>query len=203
MRLNKLKTLLLATVIMPVPFSSQAPFGQWSDPKQEAACEETSVIMAQHWVTGKSLTKQQTLDELKSIFKWEQSKFGTVYDTSPSDTAKILTDYYKVKAVEVLPVVRSSDIIKKLDEGEIVLVQTNGRKLHNPHYTAPGPERHMLVVRGYDGAKKVFITNDPGTRFGESYAYKYDVLTNAIADYPTGHNEKSLKLTKSMIVVKR
>ena len=35
-----------------VPFSSQAPLSDWSDPKQQDACEEASALMAMAWVEG-------------------------------------------------------------------------------------------------------------------------------------------------------
>ena len=42
------------------------------------------------------------------------------------------------------------------------------------YYAHPGPVRHMLLIKGYDGERGVFITNDPGTRHGESFEYSVD-----------------------------
>jgi len=77
----------------------------------------------------------------------------------------------------------------------------NGQMMHNPYFTPPGPPRHMILIRGYDANKKIFITNDPGTRNGELYEYNYDVLFNAIRDYPTGYHELINVVEKNMIVV--
>jgi len=63
-------------------------------------------------------------------------------------------------------------------------VPAAGRELGNPNFTDPGPLYHMLVVRGY--TENNFITNDVGTRKGENYQYKYDVLMNAIHDWNGG-----------------
>ena len=79
----------------------------------------------------------------------------------------------------------------------------NGQKLGNPFFTAPGPERHMLVVIGYDPEKLEFITNDPGTRQGEAYRYPVNVLWLAIRDYPTGDHEPITEVVKKMIVIGR
>jgi hypothetical protein len=59
----------------------------------------------------------------------------------------------------------------------------------------------MIVIKGYDPEKNVFITNDPGTRNGESFAYDTDVLFEAIRDYPTGYHETIRVIEKNMIVV--
>jgi hypothetical protein len=79
----------------------------------------------------------------------------------------------------------------------------NGQIMHNPYYRAPGPPRHMIVIRGYDPATKQFITNDPGTRNGELYLYDAKVLFEAIRDYPTGYHETIYSIRKTMIVVEK
>ena len=76
----------------------------------------------------------------------------------------------------------------------------DGRGL-NPKYKAPGPERHMILIRGYDDDTGEFITNDAGTRKGEKYRYKYEKLFNAIRDYPTGDHVPVVGRIKKMIVV--
>src|SRR5437016_6068593 len=44
-------------VNLPVPFTVQAPFADWQDPRQEDACEEASALMAVYWAQEKTLTK--------------------------------------------------------------------------------------------------------------------------------------------------
>jgi len=56
-----------------------------------------------------------------------------------------------------------------------------GRELNNPYFRAPGPIYHMLVIKGYDSDE--FIVNEVGTKRGDSFKYKYDVLINAIHDW--------------------
>ena len=50
-----------------------------------------------------------------------------------------------------------------------------------PNFTPPGPVYHMLVVKGYDAQN--FITNDVGTRKGESYTYTKDVIMKNMHDW--------------------
>ena len=50
-----------------VPFTSQAPTGQWSDERQQDGCEEASALMAMYWVQGKSLSSQEALTKILAI----------------------------------------------------------------------------------------------------------------------------------------
>ena len=65
-----------------------------------------------------------------------------------------------------------------------MLVVADGKVLPNPHFRDGGPEYHALIIRGY--TNKTFITNDPGTQFGENFEYKYNDLLNAIHDWNGG-----------------
>ena len=85
----------------------------------------------------------------------------------------------------------------------MVLVPTNGQALGNPYYRPPGPERHYLVIKGYDSRTEEFITNDPGTKRGQDYRYKQDVLFKAIRDYSSGYHEPIKDIRKVMIVVEK
>src|SRR3989344_1843037 len=90
-------------IIKGVPFTPQAPFGNWSDQRQEDGCEEASTIMAVRWFRGQSLTLQQAETEILKISDYEQEKYGTYHDTSPADTVnrifKDYLNYHNVKAV--------------------------------------------------------------------------------------------------------
>jgi hypothetical protein len=70
--------------------------------------------------------------------------------------------------------------------------------LGNPYFSGDGPPYHMLVLTGYKRGK--FITNDPGTRRGEGYMYKEDVIMNAIHDW-AGSKETIRDGEKAMMVV--
>lgn len=189
-------------ILLDVPFTSQAPFGEWSDQRQQDGCEETSALMAIAWARGEKLDKEKAKKEILAIADYEKNKYGSFIDTNTADTVeRIIKGYFsyeKTKAVENITI---DQIKAELYKGNLVLVPCNGRRLSNPNYTAPGPERHMLVIRGYNPVKKEFITNDAGTRKGEGYRYKEDVLYKAIVDYPTGDHEPIEKEIKAMIIV--
>jgi len=105
--------------------------------------------------------------------------------------------------VETKSIESPQEIIQEVTAGNLVVLPVNGQILGNPFYTQPGPERHMLVVIGYDPVKLEFITNDPGTRQGESYRYSVNVLWSSIRDYPTGNHEPITRVNKNIVVVSR
>lgn len=185
-----------------VPFTAQAPAAQWSDPLFQNACEEASMVMAAHWLSGAALSKDAAQREIAAIAKFEKKKIGHSVDTSVSDTEKLFRAYYGQSASsEVSYDFSIDDMVRALSDGAILIVPTNGQLLGNPNFTAPGPEHHMVVVIGYDAAKKEFIVNDPGTRKGAGYRYPEDVLYGAIHDYPTGDHLHVANGRKAMILV--
>lgn len=194
---------LPAKIMQNVPFAAQAPFGDWDDPRQQDGCEEASVIMAMRWVKGESLTKDDMLQEIFKLAVWGEQKFGTYHDTSVEDTLKFITEYYGYPNAKAYYGITVEDIKRELKDGKIVLVPVNGQLLGNPYYTEPGPEYHFLVIVGYDDNKGVFITNDPGTRQGESYTYAYERLFDALRHYPTGFHLPVPTNIKAMIVVSK
>ena len=191
-------------LLIQVPFTSQAPFGEWSDDRFQDGCEEASVMMAAYWLRGKSITPDKAREEIIAISKYETDIYGDYHDTSAQDTAdRILKGYYGHSKYVVKYDFEAQDIINVLEEGKIAILPMNGQILGNPNYTAPGPDRHMLVVIGYDPDLKQFITNDPGTRLGKSYRYSVNKFMSSIRDYPTGEHAPITQVRKAMIIVSK
>lgn len=187
-----------------VPFTSQAPFGGWADRRQQDGCEEASALMAVKWARGQSLTKDEALNEITGISDWLLKKYGEYRDISAQDAVDwIFKDYFKYNKVVLVRDINVNDIIEELNKGNLIITPMNGQIMHNPNYKAPGPPRHMIVIRGYDPALKEFITNDPGTRNGELYRYDATVLYEAIRDYPTGYHEIINQIEKNMIIISK
>ncbi len=187
-----------------VPFTSQAPTGNWDDERQQDGCEEASALMAVYWAQGKSLSSSIALEKILGASDYALEKHGEFRDISAEDTVQwIFKEYFKYDKVSVKKDVSIQDIITELEKGNIIVIPANGQKLDNPYFSPPGPERHMLVVRGYDRAKKQFITNDPGTKRGAAFRYNETVLYNAILSYETGHHEPVTRTEKDIIVVSK
>lgn len=192
----------LKKVLHDVPFTSQAPFGDWEDQRQQDGCEEASALMAVKWARGEDLGKQESLDEILAISDYILNKYGEYRDISLSDMKDwIFKDYLEYDNVWIKKEATILDIIEELNNGNLVISPMNGQIMHNPYFTQPGPPRHMIVIRGYDPEDRVFITNDPGTRHGEAYEYDVRILYNAIRDYPTGYHEYIENIEKDVLMV--
>jgi hypothetical protein len=163
-----------------IPFTSQAPHGDWSLPFKEA-CEEASLIMVHYYLQEKILNPDQATQEIQDMSNWQLDEYGDYIHSDTLRTAEIARKYYGYDNVEVITDITVQDIKNAIAEGYPVIVPAAGRKLGNPNFTAPGPIYHMLVVRGYTATG--FITNDPGTRNGRNYFYTTDTLMNALADW--------------------
>ena len=189
-----------------VAFTVQAPFGNWSDPIFQNACEEASITMTMGWVNGvQAISPDSAKKQIWDIVKFEDKTFGYNADTDVFDVQKIFQQHFN-QNVTVRENIAISDIITELQKDNLVLVPAFGQALSNPNYTAPGPVEHMLVITGYDPATKEFITNDSGTRHGAGYRYNEKVLFNAIWEYPSGSQAVPAPigvLKKAMIVVQK
>mgnify|MGYP000226971952 CR=1 FL=1 len=138
--------------------------------------------------------------EILAMSYFQKDSNGNFYDTSATDTAQLMQDYYKHEKVETRSNVSANDIKAELLKGNLVIVPINADIIVNPNYTTI-IGAHMLVVTGYDATTKEFITNDPGTRRGEGFRYAADIFEKGIRDYITGHNIPITETHKRMIVV--
>ncbi len=186
-----------------VPFTVQAPTANWDDALYQNACEESSILMAARWLTQETITPQYALTEIREIADRADTLLGTHVDESARDTATLAQEYLPHASVVLIEHATIQDITDALGSGKVVLVPLNGKLLQNPHYKPPGPLRHMLVVKGYDAETKEFITNDPGTRFGEGYRYPQALLFDAMHDWDTGDHTPIHPDRKVVIVVGR
>lgn len=188
--------------LLSVPFTPQAPTANWDELHNEA-CEEASAIMAHAYFSG--ITQQDKLDpnfvetELAKITDWEKQTFGYYLDINSTETARLLEEIYGLTA-EVRTSFTENTIKEELAKGNLILFPAAGRLLGNPNFRAPGPPYHMVVIKGYTQAN--FITNDPGTRNGQSYPYSYEVLYNANGEWD--HQEHAVNINnKSIIIVSK
>jgi len=172
-----------ATFDQNIPFSRQAPFGKWDVAFFEDGCEEASLIMAYRYFNNLPLDEKIMEEELRRAEPWELEKFGENLSIDTEKVAIMARDFYNLKA-EVSTEVNTDKIKQELAMGNLIILPLTGRDIGNPNFTGEGPLYHMLLVKGYD--RDEFITNDPGTRLGKNYKYKYDVLTKNTHDWNGG-----------------
>lgn len=160
--------------------------------------------MAMLWVRGETIGKDKAEDEITRISDFELKKYGEFRDIALTDVQKwIFQDYFKYAKTAIKMDPTAADIIGELAAGRVILAPMNGRKLGNPYFSGEGPERHMLLIRGYDQASKEFITNDPGTKRGEGYRYGQETIMSAMLAYPTGSHLPVSGEPKGVLIVSK
>lgn len=194
---NPIEEAIPDKIFIKVPFVSQAPFGKW-DLRHEEACEEASLLMVKYYLDEKTLNKEIAEKEIQKMIDFEIKKYGDFKDSNAREIVKLGEDFYGIKNLKVIYDFKKEDLKKYLAKGKPMIVPVAGRMLGNPNFTPPGPLYHNLVLVGYAG--NIIITNDPGTRKGESYEYATDILYQAIHDF-TGKKEDIQKGRKAMIVL--
>jgi len=209
---EEISILLESRVKINVPFYSQSPFAIWDDLHNEA-CEEASLIMAESWAKNEVLKKEDLDQRILDSVAWQEENWSGHFDLNVQEVVELANQYFGIEKIYYTSIDSLYDIKKELNEDNLVIIPTAGRLLGNPHYRGSGPAYHMLVVVGYNETE--IITNDPGTREGESFSYSNDVFFNAIHDWPFSlkefkflskdekDEEVRLQGKKMMIVVER
>lgn len=166
--------------LISVPFAVQAPDANW-DELHEEACEEASLIMIKHFVSGTKIGSSDSANqEIIDLTNYENAN-GYKIDVTVEQLSEIAKGYYGIITGRVKREATIDDIKKELTAGRPVIVPAAGKILPNPNFRGEGPLYHMLVVKGYD--KNGFITNDPGTKKGEGFRYSFNNLYNAIHNW--------------------
>lgn len=171
---------LPASLLLPVPFTTQAPDGKWLGNEN---CEEASAVMANAYLTGDTenlLPAGRAIAEISALKKWEQANFGHSANTGSSQTAEMIRANYRLQTTEIKNYTESA-LKKALAENQVILLMIDASKLGNPTYQNSGRIYHVVVVRGYN--QQGFILNDPGTEKGENIVYPFNILDQAAADW--------------------
>lgn len=186
------------SVLLNVPFTPQAPTGNWDELHGEA-CEEASAIMAYAYFSGrkdKTLPPTFVEDELAKLTQWEKDTFGYYLDITSPETAQLIEENYGLKT-EIISNYSVDNLKQALADGKVIIIATAGQLLGNPNFRAPGPPYHMFPIIGYNETH--FITNDPGTRKGAKYEYSYDTILNAGGEW--SHSDDKVHTNKKYAIL--
>ena len=190
----------LTEVNLNVPFTSQAPHGNWDLPYQEA-CEEASALMAIRYVFGNPILGAEDADAgILDLVRANEEVLHFPIDQTAEQVMALIHEIDPIIPVAILndPTI---DLLKaELSQGHVIIVPAAGQELKNPFFHQPGPLYHMLVLRGYtdDG---YFIVNDPGTKRGEGYLYSFERIMEAMGDWNSGdpaNGEKVVLILKPL-----
>jgi len=193
---SKSHTSLPSSVILQIPFSAQAPTNNWS---RNEDCEETSITMANAFLTGTTEDKlpaaaaQNAINNLKT---WEQNNLGYNANTGADATTQMAEGAFGLK-VKQIPNFTEDDLKQELNSHLPILLPLNAQMLTGASYPNGGPLYHMVVIRGYKGDN--FIINDPGTDGGDGNEYPFSVLQNAAADW--NQATKKIDVTRKIALV--
>jgi hypothetical protein len=169
------------SVLLPIPFTSQAPNGNWD---RNEDCEETSITMVMAFLNGQTGNTISPADAQKSINllkDWENANIGYNQDTGAEATTRMAEGAFGLKVSQIRDFTED-DLKKALSENHPVLLPINAKLMNNPKYINGGPQYHMIVIRGYRLNGK-FVVNDPGTVEGNGNEYTFETLKNAAADW--------------------
>ena len=179
-----------------VPFTSQAPAGNWSEPWQNA-CEETSIYMVSSFYADDDIKREEAITKIKEIVKTKNETFSVSEDESMQKIADLIKELGLPWHAEVKYDPSIDDLKAQLAEDHPIIVPVYAPELGNPYYD--GVDYHVVVLIGYDDTTKEFIINDPGTEHGQGLRFGYDTFMNAIhdlnqKDYASG--KKAVLITK-------
>jgi len=161
-------------------FYSQAPFGDWSEPWQEA-CEEASILLIANTYYNHNWTRENFRDEILKLVTWENQNFGDFKNTNAVQISRMLQEYLGLKSV-IHADPTYEDVQQVLARGHLIVMTFAGKLIGNPNYRNGGPVYHAMVIKGYKSGGKV-ITEDVGTKNGEDYVYPWTTLQRALHDY--------------------
>jgi len=185
-----------AAIVLQVPFSAQAPTNNWS---RNEDCEETSITMANAFLTGTTEDKlpaaaaQNAINNLKT---WGQANLGYNANTGADATTKMAQGAFGLTITQI-PNFTESDLKTALTNKHPILLPINAKLLGSAQYANGGPTYHMIVIRGFKGDS--FIVNDPGTDSGDGNEYPFSILQKASADW--NQITKSIDATRKIALV--
>lgn len=164
-----------------VPFTSQAPQGDWSQPWQDA-CEETSIYMVGSFYADDPIKREEAVKRIREILAVKKETIKVSLDESLETIAKLIDELGMPWTTELKIDPAADDLKDELAAGRPIIVPVYAPELKNPYYGPDSPEYHVLVLTGYDDEKGEFIVNDPGTKSGEGLRFPQDVFMGAIHD---------------------
>lgn len=175
-----------------VPFTSQAPTGEWDELHGEA-CEEASVAMVIRYFQDDPFESVEEREATIQFLVKKNEELGFSIDDTAAEVEVLLKSVDPSLRTSLLKDPTVNELKEALSEGALIIVPAQGQFLKNPYFRQPGPRYHMLVLRGYTEDGYV-ITNDPGTKKGEAYVYPWERLMDAMHDWNGGDVENGQKV---------
>ncbi|MGI8609410.1 MAG: C39 family peptidase [Candidatus Dormibacteria bacterium] len=165
-----------AGAILPVPYTVQAPNGNWR--VFENACEEASTLMYHDFLEGdrrSQLPPGEVDPQLRAMEAWQVKNWGAERDLTLDRTGQFAHAYWGYQ-YQVIPLTQDS-VKQAIAAGHPVVIPVMTHSLQNPHY-GPNTVYHELVIKGYTNAG--VVTNDPGVQEGKDWFYSWTIMFSAV-----------------------
>ncbi len=186
-----LPSITLAVTKLSVPFTSQAPEKNWSQPWQDA-CEEATILMVDRFYSGGTLDKSSAKSGLLQLFSIKNNHFGYSLDENAQKITELINHFLPWEA-HIVENPTLEQLKAEIDAKRPIILPAHGRALYNKYFRNGGPDYHTVVISGYDDETQEFITQEPGTKHGLDFRYSYDTILNAMHDHLPGqtiHGDK-------------
>jgi hypothetical protein len=181
MLLNQQNRSLPSQKKIDVPFVSQAPVGDWSEPWKNA-CEETSIYMVSSFYQDDEIKRDAAIQRIKEIFAVKNTEFAVSEDESLETIAALIQTLHLPWKAHLVRDPTQDALKAELAQNRPIIVPVFAPALWSANFKGGGPDYHVLVLIGYDDTKKEFIVNDPGTAEGRGLRFPYETFMKAIHD---------------------
>lgn len=172
-------------VLLPAPYINEAPDKNWTGPWKNA-CEEASIAIVEKYYQGKKeVSVKEAKEYMQILFKIQDELYGSNADADMARLIEIINKAASFKGkIKENPTI--DDIKEQIRNKNLVITPHYGYDLKNPNipFALRGSYYHMMVVVGYDDAKKEFIVHDTGDiKTGANHRYNYELFMNSIHDF--------------------
>jgi hypothetical protein len=174
-------------LVLQVPFTTQAPLGNWA--QRQHTCEEANLTMlAAYWQRDASVVIDPRAADtaISALVSWQVQQWGSKDDLTDTRLGELAKLYYGY-SYSLVPNDPQA-IREQIAAGHPLIAGVRTHGLGNPNY--PGYSNHFeeqgwsvshfVLVIGYD-ADGVWL-NDPGITKGRGYHITWAQLTHAIDD---------------------
>jgi hypothetical protein len=191
-------------ILLQVPFTTQAPLGNWA--QHQESCEEATLSMlAAYWQRDPSVVIDPNAADatIASLVSWQVQHWGSEDDLTDARLGELAKQYYGY-GYRIVP--NTPEVVREqLAAGRPLIAGVRTHGLGNSNY--PGYSNHFeqqgwsvshfVLVIGYD-ADGVWL-NDAGITKGRGYHISWAQLTHAIDDLD--QNYPSLNEGQVLLVI--
>ncbi len=165
--------------IQNMDFFSQAPYGNWNQPYQDA-CEEASLLIWYYYLKNITKTKAEYNTDLLAMVDLEMQMLWYFESTTIMEMKQIINRRDKTIHASIIEHPTIRDIEREISQNHIVVAPLYGKWLKNPHYALWWPEYHFLVIKWYNQTN--FITHDVWTLRWANREYTKSIIMENIHD---------------------